>query len=208
MEAFMASARKQTAQRQQLAQVAARLMAEQGIRDFRLAKHKAAQQMGIDVRRSILPRNTEVEAALAEHQRLFQADRQPVELAGMRRAALDAMRLMAEFKPRLVGDVLSGLAAAHSAICLHVFADHPESFDMFLDTQGIPFEIVERRYRLAVGHRNYPTFCFVAGRYRFEVTLFAATEIREAPRSPVDGAPMARAGAAQVAQLIAAAEPG
>ena len=61
----MASARKQAAQRQHMAQLAARLMAEQGIRDFRVAKQKAAQHLGIDVRNSILPRNTEIEAALA-----------------------------------------------------------------------------------------------------------------------------------------------
>lgn len=198
----MASARKQVAQRQQLAQVAARLMAEQGIRDFRVAKHKAAHQMGIDVRQSILPKNSEIEAALAEHQRLFSAEEQPAEVAGMRRAALSAMQMLADFKPRLVGDVLSGLANTHSDIQLHVFAEHSESFDLFLDSRGIPFEIVERRYRFAEGHRFYPAFRFVAGEHRFEATLFAATGIREAPRSLVDGAPMDRANVVRVAQLI------
>ena len=47
-----------------MAQVAAKLMAEQGIRDFRVAKQKAAQQLGIDVRNSILPKNAEIESAL------------------------------------------------------------------------------------------------------------------------------------------------
>ncbi|MGB7755803.1 MAG: hypothetical protein WBL23_07040 [Salinisphaera sp.] len=202
----MASARKQAAQRQQLAQVAARLMAEQGIRDFRVAKHKAAHQMGIDVRQSILPKNSEIEAALAEHQRLFSADEQPAELADMRRAALSAMQLLADFKPRLVGDVLSGLANVHSDIQLHVFAEHSESFDLFLEGRGVPFEIAERRYRFAEGHRFYPAFRFVAGEHRFEATLFSDTEIREAPRSLVDGAPMQRANAARVAQLIEEAE--
>ena len=202
----MASARKQTAQRQQMAQVAAKLMAEQGIRDFRIAKQKAAQQLGIDVRNSILPKNAEIESALAEHQRLFAGEDQPAELEAMRRAALSAMKLMAAFKPRLVGDVLSGLANAHSDIQLHVFAEHSESFDLFLDQQGIPFEIAERRYRFADGYRFYPAFRFVAGQHRFEATLFADTEIREAPRSLVDGAPMERANRARVAELVEQAE--
>lgn len=198
----MASARKQAAQRQQLAQVAARLMAEQGIRDFRVAKHKAAQQLGFDARQSILPKNSEIEAAIAEHQRLFAAQEQPAELAAMREAALAAMRLLADFKPRLVGDVLSGLANARSDIQLHVFAEHSESFDLFLHAQGIPFEIIERRYRFAGRHRFYPAFRFVAGEHRFEAVLFSDTDIREAPRSLVDGAPMARASAGRVARLI------
>ena len=124
-------------------------------------------------------------------------------LEAMRRAALSAMKLMAAFKPRLVGDVLSGLANAHSDIQLHVFAEHSESFDLFLDQQGIPFEIAERRYRFADGYRFYPAFRFVAGEHGFEATLFADTEIREAPRSLVDGAPMARANVDRVERLIA-----
>lgn len=199
----MASARKQAAQRQHMAQIAARLMAEQGIRDFRVAKQKAAQHLGIDVRQSVLPRNSEIEAALAEHQRLFASEQQPVQLRAMRTAALQAMRLFAEFSPRLVGDVLSGLATDYSDIQLHLFAEQSESFDLFLQSQGIPFEIVERRYRFARdGHRFFPAFRFVAGDYRFEATLFSATGIREAPRSLVDGAPMARANATQLARLI------
>ncbi|MES1950021.1 hypothetical protein S4A8_04148 [Salinisphaera sp. S4-8] len=200
----MASARKQAAQRQHMAQLAARLMAEQGIRDFRIAKQKAAQHLGIDVRNSILPKNSEIETALAEHQRLFAGAEQPAQLQAMREAALKAMTLFADFKPRLVGDVLSGLADSHSDIQLHVFAEHSESFDFFLQSQGIPFEIVERRYKLARDrYRFYPAFRFVAGEHRFEATLFAATEIREAPRSLVDGQPMARASASQLERLLA-----
>lgn len=186
-----------------MAQTAARLMAEQGIRDFRIAKQKAAQQLGIDVRNSILPRNTEIEAALAEHQRLFAADEQPARLRALREAAVQAMRLFEPFQPRLVGDVLSGLANANSDIQLHVFAEQSESFDFFLENQGIPYKIVERRYRFARDAvRFYPAFRFVAGDHRFEATLFGATEIREAPRSLVDGAPMARASVGQVERLI------
>lgn len=198
-----ASIRKQAAQRQQLAQVAARLMAEQGIRDFRAAKQKAAQQLGIDVRHSVLPRNTEIEAALAEYQRLFAGPQQSQELAAMRQSALSAMRFLHAFAPRLVGDVLSGLANAHSDIQLHVFADHSESFDLFLAEHGIPFELVDRRYRFADGYRFYPAFRFMAGEHGFEATLFPQGGLREAPRSLVDGAPMDRAAVARVAQLVA-----
>lgn len=202
-----ASIRKQEAQRQQLAQVAARLMAEQGIRDFRLAKQKAAQQMGIDYRRSILPANTEIESALAEYQRLFAGHRQPRELADMRRAAIAAMHFMKDFKPRLVGDVLSGLANAHSDIQLHVFADFSEQFDLFLDAHGIPYDMVDRRLQFADGYYYYPAFRFVAGEHGVEAVLFSESGRREAPRSPVDGAPMERAGIDRVEQLLTQANP-
>ena len=88
--------------RQAVAEEAARIMREQGVDDFLLAKRKAAERLGV-TDASILPRNTEIEAARVAHQRLFAADRHEADLATLRRTALEAMRLMADFEPRLVG---------------------------------------------------------------------------------------------------------
>jgi len=46
-------------------------MAEHGIRDFLIAKRKAAERMGVTDVAAVLPRNVEIEDALAEYQRLF-----------------------------------------------------------------------------------------------------------------------------------------
>lgn len=200
----MSNGKRADSQRRRLAQMAAQMMYEQGIRDFRLAKEKAALRLGVDPRRGALPRNTEIEAALAEHQRLFGGERHDLQLAELRRAALDAMRMLADFQPRLVGDVLSGLASGHSDVQLHVFAEHSESFDLFLQSQGVPFELTERRFRYGRGpYRHYPAFRFSAGDIGFEAVVFPLTEIRQAPNSLVDGAPMARAKASAVARLLA-----
>ena len=199
----MADVRRAETQRARLAQTAAQLIQEQGIRDFRLAKEKAAAHLGIDVRRGPLPKNTEIETALAEHQRLFGGERHDIRLGELRRAALQAMRLFADFRPRLVGDVLSGLAGEHSDVQLHVFAEQSESFDLFLQAQGIPFDLTERRFRYGRGeYRYYPVFCFAAGSVGIEAVVFPLTEIRRAPDSLVDGAPMARAKAGDVERLI------
>jgi len=200
----MASAKKQRAQRLHMAQIAARLMQEQGIRDFQIAKRKAAQRLGIDVRASMLPANREIEAALAEHQRLFVGAEHVQRIADMRRAALQAMTLLAAFRPRLVGDVLTGRANAHSDIQLHVFAEQPEAFDLFVQEHGIACDLVERRLRVSrERHRFFPAFRFMAGDFGFEAVLFAAADIRQAPLSAVDGAPMDRANRARVERLLA-----
>lgn len=199
----MANGKRTGNQRLRLAQTAAQLIQEQGIRDFRLAKEKAAARLGVDVRRGSLPRNTEIEAALAEHQRLFGGERHDARLTELRRAALEAMRLFADFRPRLVGDVLSGLATAHSDVQLHVFAEQSESFDLFLQAQGIPFDLTERRFRYGRGeHRHYPAFRFAAGSVGIEAVVFPLTEIRRAPDSLIDGAPMARAKTQDVERLV------
>ena len=92
-----------------LAQEAARIIVDQGIEDYRLAKTKAAERLGLSDRGS-LPRNGEIEQALAEHLQLFRHEAQATLLRSMRVAALAAMRLLAPFKPRLVGPVLAGTA--------------------------------------------------------------------------------------------------
>lgn len=199
----MANGKRTENQRLRLAQAAAQLMHEQGIRDFRLAKEKAAARLRIDIRRVPLPRNSEIETALAEHQRLFGGERHDARLYELRRAALEAMRLFADFHPRLVGDVLSGLATAHSDVRLHVFAEQSESFDLFLQSQGIPFDITERRFRYGRGeYRYYPAFRFAAGAVGVEAVVFSLTEIRQAPDSLTDGTPMTRAKAAEVERLL------
>lgn len=200
----MTNGKRAQSQRILLAQVAARLMHEQGIRDFRLAKEKAAARLGMDIRRGPLPKNVEIQAALAEHQRLFGGARHGDRLAELRLAALEAMRQLADYRPRLVGDVLSGLAGEHSDVQLHLFAEQSESLDLFLQSQGIPFELTERRFRYGRGeYRQYPAFRFAAGTVGIEAVVFPLAEIRRAPDSLVDGNPMARAKIAEVERLLA-----
>ena len=59
--------------RRRIAVEAARLIADQGMRDYHAAKLKAASRLGFspDVD---LPRNAEIESALREHQRLTGRD--------------------------------------------------------------------------------------------------------------------------------------
>src|SRR5258706_9202466 len=188
--------------RRALAQEAARIMSEQGIDDFLLAKRKAAERLSVGDA-SVLPKNTEIEAALAEHHRLFGADDHQDTLQQLRRTALQAMQLLREFEPRLVGPVLVGTASAHSEINLHLFADQPESVAMRLMEQGIPHEVAERRLRYEPTRVvAYPAFRFVAGRQPIDAVVFPVDGIRQAPASPVDGRPMRRGAVAEVKELL------
>jgi len=177
-------------------------MREQGVDDFLLAKRKAAERLGV-TDASILPRNTEIEAAMVAHQRLFSAGRHASELATLRRAALEAMRLMAPFQPRLVGPVLAGTASAHSEINLHLFTESPEAVSMQLEERGVPHEVLERRLRYERDRTvSYPAVRFVAGAQTVDAVVFPLDGIRQAPSSPVDGKPMRRASAAEVEALL------
>ena len=185
-----------------LAQEAARVMAEHGIRDFLAAKRKAAERFGL-VDSAVLPKNTEIEAALAQYQRLFVAESHAELLLTRRRAAVQAMRCLADFTPRLVGSVLSGTATAHCDVQLHLFADSAESVLINLMDQAIPYEVTERRVKMNVERvLAYPAVCFAIDDQGIEATVFPADGIRQAPVSPVDGKPMRRATVAEVEALI------
>ena len=190
--------------RRALAQEAARVMAEHGVRDFLSAKRKAAERFGV-VDGSVLPRNTEIEEALQEYQRLFGGESHVESLHAQRAVALDVMQRLREFQPRLVGPVLAGTATAHDDVLLHAFADRAETVSLRLMDQGIPFEVGERRVRLnAERVVQQPALRLDVDGQPVEVVVFPVDGIRQSPVSPVDGKPMRRADAAEVAALLEA----
>lgn len=191
--------------RERLAGEAARLMAETGIADFHQAKLKAAARLGIHDDAS-LPRNSEIEAALRQYQRLFRRDASG-ELLRRRESALEAMRFFQAFEPRLVGPVLEGTADERSPVLLHLHVDDADALVRFFDENSIPAEPRSRRVRLD-RHRDgeFPVWTFSADGTPFDVTVLPHDVLRQAPLSPVDEKPMRRASAAQLRQIVADAQ--
>jgi len=189
--------------RQRLAHEAARLMAEGGIRDFQMAKRKAAQRLGIFDDAS-LPQNREIEDALRDYQRLFLGDRQQADLRHRREAALRALEFFNAFQPRLVGPVLDGTADAHSPVLLHLHSDDADAVPRWLDEQGIPAQARTRRLRLdREREAEVPAWLFGAEGLGFEVLVLPLDGLRQAPLSAIDEKPMRRASAAQLRTLLA-----
>ena len=139
--------------RQTLAQEAARIIVEQGIRDYRVAKIKAAERLGLNTR-GALPGNAEIELAISEHHSLFGGESHADFLQLMRETALAAMSLLDEFTPRLVGPVLQGTADENSAVNLHVFCDSPETVAMQLTDNGLRYRLYERRLKTSRRQRR------------------------------------------------------
>ena len=188
--------------RQMLAQEAARIIVEQGIQDFRLAKTKAAERLGLSGRGS-LPGNSEIQDAVSEHLKLFGRESHLNLLQMMRRAALSAMEILSPFSPRLVGPVLNGTAAANSAVNLHVFSDTPELIAIKLDEQQMSYKAYERRLKSRRDQaETFAGFRFLHDESSIEATVFPVDGMRQAPISPVDGRPMKRADRSAVRMLL------
>ena len=184
-------------------------MAEHGIQDYGTAKRKAAERYGV-LDGPLLPRNTEVEAALISRQRLFSETQHQRSLLEQRRVALNAMQLLERFEPRLVGPVLSGSATEYADIQLHVFSEAPEAVYMQLMDNHYDYEVFERRMRMSPSREvMVPTVRFEMGAEMVEAFVFPRDGVRQAPASPVDGKPMRRANQREVRELVVASpEPG
>lgn len=188
-------------QRQRIAAEAARLISELGLRDYHQAKLRAAQRLGIQDERH-LPRNTEIETALRDYQRLFGGEERLAHLRRLRETAVEALRFFAGFEPRLVGAVLDGTADQHSAVCLHLHSDDSNSLALFLDENGIPYDQIERQLRWSADEaERFDAYRFSADDVPVDLTLLPLSALRQAPLDRVDGKPMRRANLA-AAQLL------
>jgi hypothetical protein len=162
-----ARSRRDTNLRRQIAQIAARLMAVDGVADYATAKAKAAREAGL-ADANLLPDNQEIEAALREYQGLYQSEDQPAHLRRLREIAVKVMRDFGEFRPALVGSVLTGTAGQHSDVNLQLFTDDPKSLALFLLNRRYRYEEGSRRVRRGEQLEEVPTI-------RLEVDGFPVT---------------------------------
>jgi hypothetical protein len=189
--------------RQRLAQLAARLIAEDGLLDYAAAKRKAARQLGAPDTQN-LPANGEIERELRAYLALYQKDEQAERLHILRTEALETMRQLHGFNPHLTGSVLNGTAARHSNINLHLFADSLKDVELFLLNRQIPYETTEKRFHFGDESRLVPVLTLEGDHAEIELAIFSVDDLRQAPRSTANGKSMERAKPQQVETLLEA----
>ena len=126
-------------QRLRIAAAAARLLAENGISDYELAKRKAAHSLGLPDNIQ-LPENSEVEAELRTFQNLFQDEEQIARITHLRRKAYEIMLILQKFNPYLTGSVLEGTAGRYAEIDIQLFTDSAKDVEIFLLNQRWDYE--------------------------------------------------------------------
>ena len=188
--------------RERLAQESARLMIEHGIVDYGLAKRKAAERLSVSTL-GALPSNAQIEACLAERQRIFEPDGHADRLREFRMLAVQLMGQLAGFEPRLTGPVLSGTATPTSRIELHVFSASPEAVSDTLERHGHRLTSCAQRFRFGGGRQvQVPGYRFQAEGARVMTPVFPENGIREAPLSSVDRRPMPRAPRHEIEAML------
>jgi predicted nucleotidyltransferase len=194
--------------RVRIARVAAQLMYERLESEYFQAKRKAARQLGFGESARDLPSNREIREFIDEAARLCEGDEErAAQLASMRAAALWLMRLLPEFRPRLIGSVLKGGVRAGSDIDVHVFCDDLFELTEALDRIGFRYRI-ERQEALKGGRAQAFTRVRVFDRHEFELTVHEAEEFRNPAKSSITGKAMERATAPELEALIRREHPG
>lgn len=186
----------------ELAQIAARLLADGEADDFGAAKRKAAAYLGVREGRD-LPDNLMVLAAIIEQQRLYDGPACAARTEQLRQKALEVMHFLAVFEPRLVGPVLYGTAFEHTPITLHLFSDEAEDVVRTLLGIKIPYQLAQQS-RPVGGQRTetYPVLLTAVGEVALELVVMPLLRLRHPPLSPLDGAAYRRLNASALAALL------
>ena len=188
--------------RSRIAYLAARLMAEDGIEDYALAKRKAARQAGMPETRE-LPTNEEVEEAFRTYQQIYHHEEHRNRLRMLRETAVCAMRELARFNPHLTGSVLNGNAGKYADVNLLLFTDNEKAVELYLIDRRIPYQSAQSRLYSGEEMRTVPVYILSDHGTDIELTVLSPLDLRSPLRTSPEGKNIERAKLPAVEQLVA-----
>lgn len=190
----------------ELAQLAARHIAEEGLTYFE-AKRKAAKQVGGLEHTGAMPTNETIEQALRDYHAEFMAETQPAELARLRLMALDWLTQLGEIRDLnepclalVVGAVINGTAGEYSPVHLHVYTDEDKHFEIALLNAGLALEYSHKK----VGGLNCPVL--VVQDQGIPIVLTLLPKERYKTPAPVNGGYLQAATLKQLQIMISASK--
>ena len=188
--------------RRRVAWEAARLMYARDESEYYRAKMKAARRIYTgDVKPRDLPSNREIRDQIQTMARIHEGRRRTEALREMRVEALRMMRILRNFRPRLIGSTMTGHVRKGSDIDLHLFSNSIEAVTAALENEGISYE-VERKLVRKQGREQTFTHVHVQDRFYFELTVYAANMAHYVFKSSITGKAIERASIAQLEQLL------
>lgn len=182
-----------------MARNAAQILYRREFTEYFHAKREAAKRLGTH----LLPTNQEVHSQLSVMADALEGRGERLKrLGAMRDAAKQFMSLLKEFRPRLVGSVLTGTVRAGSDIDLHLYSKNREDVFAFFDESGLSYQVRTVQVRregkelefIHLAHHHQSGFVF-------EVTLFGLAEYEQTPTCSITLGPMPRASLEELEAL-------
>ena len=189
--------------RRQIAHEAARLLYERQESEYYQAKMKAARRVYRGwVKPKDLPSNAEIRDEVQNLARIYEGNSRDERLLEMRLEALRMMKVLDNFRPKLIGSVFTGHIRKGSDIDLHVFSDSLHAVTGALEYHGFNFETV-KKHVVKNGEAQVFRHVHVADRFKFELTVYPESKLSYKFKSSITGKPIEKASIPQLEEFLA-----
>ena len=194
--------------RQAIAFEAARLMYSRAESEYFTAKRKAARLVCRGgVKPNDLPSNSEIRDLIQTFARSIEGEKRQGNLLAMRLAARRALVLLADFKPHLIGSVMTGHIRQGSDIDVHAFSDCSDAICSLLEAERIPYEVEHKRITKH-GETRLFTHVHYEDEFPVEVTVYSMDKLNYRFKSSITGKAIERASLRQFDAILDNEHPG
>ena len=142
-----------------VANLAAQLIMEDGIKDYLYAKKKAAKSLGINENAN-LPTNSQIDKAIDEFNKIFSPNIDIEFLQQFKTQALEVMSIFKNFKPHLMNHLSQGVIPKFPEIKINLFADNLKDVEYVLLNSQLSYDFKEVKMNNKEGKhsvRSIPT---------------------------------------------------
>lgn len=181
----------------------ARLMYSRSESEYYRAKLKAAQRLCQGwVKPSELPTNAEIREEILRLANLYEGPSRFDRLREMRIEAFRMMKILANFRPKIIGSTFTGHIREGSDIDIHIFSATAEAVEARLEAEGFAYELERKRVRKHGEERTYTHF-HLESQFLIELTMYAPDKISYQFKSSITGKAIERATLPEFEQFLA-----
>ena len=133
-----------------VANLAAQLIMEEGIKDYLFAKKKAAKSLGLNENVS-LPTNSQIDKAIDDFNKIFNPNIDIEFLQQFKTQALEIMNIFKNFKPHLMNQLSQGIIPKFPEIKINLFADNLKDVEYVLLNSELSYDFKEVKMNIKEG---------------------------------------------------------
>jgi len=156
-----------TIQRKEVAKEAARLLYYGLATEYYTAKRMAAKQLGT----RFLPSNKEIALELDSLAEFLEGEERTQRLIQMRKTALQIMKILSEFQPKLIGSVWRGIITRNSDIDIYIYTRNIKGAIEKLKQAGYEITRVENIVRTIENTVKEYTHIFITTKENIKIEI-------------------------------------
>ena len=136
-----------------VANLAAQLIMEEGIKDYLYAKKKAAKSLGFNENVN-LPTNSQIDKAINDFNKIFNPNIDIEFLQHFKTQALEVMDIFKNFKPHLMNQLSQGIIPKFPEIKINLFADNLKDVEYVLLNSELSYDFKEVKMNTKEGKQS------------------------------------------------------